>query len=105
MARYAGKVGFLNGQKETSPGVWEEAYDERLMTGNLTQQGFTPQNGEVVNTGVVMANTISVVGDRYSFENFSNIRYATYMGNKWRVTSVEVVRPRIILQLGTIMNE
>ena len=105
MARYSGIVGFTKGQLETSPGVWEEAYDERAMTGNITRQSFNAQNGEVINTGVILSNTISVVGDTYSFENYSNIRYVKYLGKKWRVTSVEVVRPRIIIQLGTLYNE
>ena len=105
MARYSGLIGFTKGQLETSPGVWEESYDEHAMTGNITQQSFNAQNGEVINTGVVMSNTISVVGDTYSFENYSNIRYAEYLGQKWRVASVEVVRPRIIIQLGTVYNE
>ena len=105
MARYSGVVRFTSGQRETSPGVWEEAYDEHAMTGNITRQSFNAQNGEVINTGVILSNTISVVGDTSSFENYSNIRYVVYMGKKWRVTSVEVVRPRIIIQLGTLYNE
>lgn len=105
MARYSGLIGFSSGQTETSPGIWEESYTERPMSGSITQQSFTAQNGEVINTGVVMSNTISVIGDRYSFENYSNIRYVEYLGQKWRVTSVQVVRPRIILQMGTAYHE
>lgn len=43
--------------------------------------------------------------DQFAVENVGNMRYATYMNSKWKITDVEVEYPRLILTLGGVYNE
>lgn len=105
MTKFSGNVGFKTEDVESDPGVWEEHYIERHMTGAIVRASTVVSNDGVINPNLRMNNNISVVGDQYSFENFSNIRYVVYMNKKWLVSDVEIKRPRIILTLGSVMNE
>ena len=62
------------------------------------------QNSGGVNDNVNIANKISIVSDPFADQNFHSIRYAEYMGTKWKVTDVEVLYPRLLLTLGGVWN-
>lgn len=36
--------------------------------------------------------------------NFQNIRYITYLGANWKVTSIDVQYPRLVLSIGGVYN-
>lgn len=105
MTRYSGLIGFATKSTETTPGVWTEGITERKMTGDVLDARLSQSIAESVNPSLTINNRVSVVGDRFSFENYSSIRYAEYLGQKWAVTSIQVLRPRLILQLGGPWNE
>src|SRR5699024_6981232 len=104
MAKYAGSVGYAT-QKETSPGVWTQLMTERKMRGDILRISTSyatdgRMNDGKVNDDLKLQHRISVVSDAYSRDNFMNIKYVTYLGTKWKVMSVEVSHPRLILSLG-----
>ena len=47
---------------------------------------------------------ISIVADQFAYDNIGFIRYAEFMGSKWKVTSAEPQQPRIVLTLGGVYN-
>lgn len=100
MARYYGMVGFSAGSVETAPGVWVESIEERAYYGDVTRNNRRLQGGEYLNDNVTVSNEISIVSDPYSLQNFHAIRYVQWMGTNWKVTSVEVQYPRLILSIG-----
>lgn len=104
MARYHGAVGFVN-SKETAPDVYSSDLNERKYTGDVTRNTRRLENPGQVNDNVVVNNLISIVGDTYAFQHFFDIRYAKWMGVKWKVTNVEIQRPRLILTLGEVYND
>lgn len=104
MTKFSGIVGFKSDQVESEPGVWTETYTERHMTGSVIRAATAVTSDSVINSDIKMNNSISVIGDQFSFENFSNIRYIIYMGQKWSVDNVQIQRPRIILEIGSVMN-
>lgn len=104
MAKYYGSVGFAT-LLETVPGVWEEKIVERKYYGDILENYNRVQNSEHLNDDVVFNNRISILSDPYAKENFQMIRYATFMGAKWKVTSVSVAYPRLILNFGGPYNE
>lgn len=57
------------------------------------------------NDDLNIQNTISIVADAFAYQNADRIRYATYMGQKWKVKTVEIARPRLILTLGGVYND
>lgn len=103
MARFYGAVGYGETSK-TKPGVWTEAITERNYTGDVLRNTRRLQAGESINNDVVVNNMISVVADAYAYQNFHAIRYVSWMGVLWKVTNVEVQRPRLILTIGGVYN-
>lgn len=104
MAKWFGTIGFVR-TVETAPDVWREQTEERAYYGDVITHKFRRQSGESVNDNIVLSNELSVISDPFAFEQLRFIRYATFMGAKWNVTSVEVQHPRLILTLGEVYHE
>lgn len=103
MARFAGEVGYAE-TTQTAPGVWKEVVSKRNYRGDVLSNNRRLEKGEGVNDNVILNNRISIVADAYAFQNFFNMRYVRWMGANWKVTNVEVLRPRLILTLGGVYN-
>ena len=103
MAKWFGKIGFAE-TKETIPGVWEEQITEREYFGDLTRNTRRLQSSENLNDNITVANEISIVADPFANQNFHAMRYVEFMGTKWKVSTVEVQYPRLLLSLGDIYN-
>lgn len=103
MAKYCGKIGFAV-CAETVPGVWTEQITERTYYGDLKRNTRKLQSSGNVNDNINISNEISIVADPFAYGNFHSIRYATFMGTKWKVSSVDVQSPRLILSLGEVYN-
>lgn len=100
MARYYGMIGFSKGSFESSPGVWDEQIVNRPYYGDANRYTRRLQTTDDINDSIVVNNSISIVSDPYALQNFHAIRYAEWLGTKWKVTSVEVQFPRLLLTLG-----
>nr|DAL46691.1 MAG TPA_asm: hypothetical protein [Caudoviricetes sp.] len=103
MAKYFGKIGY-SVTKETTPGVWEESVTERSYYGDLIKNTRRYQSADKVNDDLNISNEISILADPYAYENFHLMKYVEFMGAKWKVTSVEVQHPRLILTIGGVYN-
>lgn len=103
MPKFCGKVGF-GIAVETSPGVWEDEITERKYRGDITRMVRKLDNSEYLNDKITVNNSISILADAFANENFFAIRYVKWAGAYWKVSSVEVERPRLILSLGGVYN-
>lgn len=103
MAKFYGKVGYLS-TEETSPDVYSGVLTERLYKGDVLRNQKRYQTSEGLNDDVIVNNSISIVADSYAYENAFAIKYVQWMGVLWKVTSIEIQRPRIILSLGGKYN-
>lgn len=103
MARFSGKVGYAETVK-TGPGKWEERITERNYLGDVTRAVRKLENGQDINDDITINNEISIVADPYAQTHFFAIRYIEWQGVRWKVSSVEVLYPRLILTLGGIYN-
>jgi hypothetical protein len=103
MAKFYGVIGYAE-TKETSPGVWVEDITERKYYGDITKNSRRLNGGENLNDNLTVTNVISIMADAYAYENFFAIRYVEWMGARWKVSTVEVQRPRLILNLGGVYN-
>jgi hypothetical protein len=103
MSKYCGKIGYATAT-ETSPGIWTEVITERRYYGDVTRLSRRLENGDRLNSNVNISHSISIVADGYAYDNILALRYAEWMGTKWKVTDVEVQRPRMILTLGGVYN-
>lgn len=103
MSKFHGNVGY-GVAIEKYPGVWEEEMVERPYYGDVVKNRMNIQQSAVINPGITINNTISIVTDKFARENAFSIRYVTYLGKKWCVTSIEEAYPRILLTLGGVYN-
>lgn len=102
--RFYGKVGFANSQ-ETAPGVWKEIITEYDYYGDVIRDSRRLEPGQLVtNDTIVLGNQFSVIGDEYAYGNIDSMRYVSWMGKNWVISSVEFRRPRLILSIGGIWN-
>ena len=103
MAKFFGAIGYAV-TSETKPGVYEEQIIEREYFGDVNRNIRKLENSEHLNDDINVSNELSIVSDPFANENFYSMRYAEFMGTKWKITSVEVKYPRLILTLGGVYN-
>jgi hypothetical protein len=104
MAKFYGVIGFNAGTVETKPGVWQEQIVERKYTGDIIRNTRRLQTTDQVIDDINISNSISIIADPYANQNFHTMRYAEFMGTKWKITNVEVQYPRLTLTLGGEYN-
>ena len=103
MAKFYGAIGYAK-TVETMPGVWTEQITERDYYGDVIRNSRRLQSSDKVNDDINISNQISIVADPYAINNFHSMRYAKFMGAKWKISDVEVQYPRLLLTLGGLYN-
>ena len=101
--RFSGTVGFAT-SVQTSPGVWQDTITERSYFGDVIRNARRLETPPLVppteNSNVSLENSFSIVADAEAFENYLSMRYVKWQGLYWRISNVEVRRPRLILTIG-----
>lgn len=103
MAKYYGSVGYED-TVETDSGIFKETITERQYYGDVVRNNRRLENSGEINDSINVTNQISIVADPYAMQNYWKIRFATFMGQKWKVKDVNVEFPRLILTLGGLYN-
>lgn len=102
--KFFGIVGFWEGDEEVAPDVFSPRIKERTYAGDVTRNYRKFQNGEGQNDDLTINNQISILADLYAQLNWHSIRYVLWNGVKWKVNTVEIAYPRLILELGGVWN-
>ena len=103
MAKFYGVIGFAE-TVETDPGIWEEKIVERNYSGDLIRNMRRLEASSSVNDNINITNEISIVADPYAEQNIYAMRYVSFKGSKWKISSVNVNYPRIELTIGGVYN-
>lgn len=103
MAKFSGMIGYGE-TTDTGDGVWAEAITERPYYGDVLRNTRRYENGSGLNDDLVLNNQLSIVADAYANQHFFAIRYVRWMGALWKITNVEVQRPRLLLTVGGVYN-
>lgn len=101
MAKFSGVIGFVFNEG-TSQDVWEEVPVEKKYIGDVKQIHSRWTNAQTINDDITLQNEFSIIADRYALQNAPFIRYIEYMGTKWKVTSIDEQRPRLVLSVGGV---
>ena len=104
MAKWYGKVGFAI-TRETDLDEWTEDIKEIPYSGDLVFNNRSLEGDTAINNDITITNKISFIADPYARSNFHSIRYLTFMGSKWRIRSIEVAYPRLIVTLGGLWED
>lgn len=105
MARFSGEIGYGESH-EDPPGsdIWKDTIVERSYFGDVVRNTRRLEPGEQANPSITLGNSFSVVMDEYLTEHYHNIKYLRWEGVLWTVTSVQVQRPRLIIDIGEVYN-
>ena len=101
--KYYGRVG-VSVSQETVPGVWEDTITEECLYGDVIRDIHRNDSSGEVNDNLGVSNTISVLASPFIMGHVHSIRYIEWLGGLWKVTSIEVQPPRLILSLGGVYN-
>ena len=104
MARYHGKVGFLITEDNQETGMATERLVEKPFYGTVREHVRRWDESGSLNDDLTLANQISVIATDFAFRHASSIACAEYMGQRWKVTSIRIKHPQIIMTLGGIWN-
>ena len=86
-------------------GIWlNEPVVERTYTGDVLLNTRKYESSQTANDELNVNVRISIFADAYAYDHFFAIKYVEWMGALWKVTNVEVQRPRLILTLGGVYN-
>lgn len=103
--KYSGIIGFIQTvENPPGSGAWVEETTERHYYGNVLRMRKSFSNPGKVNDDLTIGNQISIIADPFILQNLASIKYCYYMGSWWKITDVEVERPRLILTLGGVYN-
>ena len=103
MAKFYGEIGYAE-TTETAPGVWTDVVTERKYFGDVIKNTRRLEAGEGLNDNLTINNMVSIVADPFAYQHFHAMRYVNWMGALWKITNVEVQRPRLILTIGGVYN-
>lgn len=103
MAKWCGNVGYAE-TIETKPGIWETNIVERQYFGDVINEQWKRQQSGGVNDDINISNRISIVADPYAMNHCSIMAYVEFMGEKWKVSDINVQYPRLILTIGGVWN-
>lgn len=103
MGKFYGIIGYAE-SRETKVGVWEEVRTERNYSGDVLRISRRLQAGENLNEDLTINNEISILADPFAYQNFHAMRYIKWMGASWKISKIDVQRPRLILSIGGLYN-
>jgi hypothetical protein len=105
--RFHGAVGYAS-NVETSPGAWTEVITEMQYTGDVLRNSRRLESVSAeppkTNADLSLSNSFSIMADDQAYNNFNDMRYVQWNGSYWKITDVEVRRPRLILTVGGIWD-
>ena len=103
MAKFHGYIGFVK-TEEVSPDIWDTVETKKFYRGDLIRNQRRWENSETINENLTISNEISIVADKFAYENIDAMKWVEVMGAKWKVNSVTIDYPRITLTVGGVYN-
>lgn len=105
MAKFYGAIGYsILKERVKDDGVWIEEVTERNYSGDVLKNIIRTKSGETLNDNITIDNRLSIIADAFANENVQSMRYVSWLGALWKISSVEVIRPRLLLTIGGVYN-
>ena len=102
--KYAGKIGFVMTQ-DVGKNLWEPVVEERFAYGDIVRDSRRLDDNGKVNPDYTISAQFSLVADSYFFNHLAYLRYITFRGVKWEVSSVDpTTYPRILVSVNNVYN-
>lgn len=102
--KWFGEIGYFE-ETENVDGVTTNTFQTQQYYGDIIKNYKTNTDAGTVNEDFDVNNRISVVADPYLIGHFHRIAWITFMDVKFKVHSVELQYPRLIVSLGGVYRE
>lgn len=103
--KYYDTIGFWEDDVEIKPGVHKAMITERKYAGDVLNKTQRWSGSDHQNDNLTLNIRLSIVADLYLNQHLGSIKYAMYLGTKWKVTSIDTAKyPRVIMELGEVYN-
>lgn len=103
MAKFYGRIGFTL-SIETDKDVYDQTETSKYYKGELVRNQRRWESSSDINENLNVSNEISIVADDFLQENLGAVKWAECMGSKWKVNSISINYPRVVLTLGGVYN-
>lgn len=102
--RYSGRLGIVE-EQEVRPGVWEEVVTEQKVLGTMENTVAEARviDGEII-PRITSTRSVSVPARGVGQRDNRSIRYATWAGRRWTITSVVDQYPNIVCYFGEVYS-
>ena len=104
--KFSGMIGFELDMVEDPdrPGVYGPQIVEKHYKGDVLNRTSRWQSSETVNDNLNVSNRISIVSNKFLDNNLSSMKYIVFKGVKWKINSITLQPPRLILEMGGVYN-
>ena len=104
MAKFFGPIGYAV-RIEERPGFYTNRIEEHNQSGDITRNNSSwKASPESTNDDLTLNHEVSILADPFAKNNIESMKYIRLMGANWKITSVRVQHPRLILSIGGIYN-
>ena len=104
--KYRGMIGYeVTVPREPGSDVYVSQIEEHPYRGDVIKNTYNREAGEWLNDNIKVSNSIQIVADPFALAHCQNIKYCTWLKQKWTVASVEIDQPNLILRLGGEYHE
>lgn len=105
MNKWHGKIGFvMTVRDEVKPTKWVEKSIEKEYYGDILKTNFRSESGSSINDDINISNRISVVANDFMRSNLQYMKYIEVGGAFWKINSIDIQAPRLILEIGGLWN-
>lgn len=103
--KYYGRIGFMVTEEEPdNPSVYSEKLVYKTYSGDVERNMTKWSSSDKLNDDLNVSNSVSIVADPFAYNHSSSIRCIEFMGSLWKVDSVTVRFPRLVLSIGGVYN-
>ena len=103
MTKFYGLIGFVE-TVEVKPDVWDTRETSRPYCGDLVRNQRRWENSQSVNENLTISNEVSIIADKFAYDNLNAMKWVEIAGSKWKITSVTMEYPRVTLSVGGLYN-
>jgi len=104
MAKASGILGYAMEQLNEETGIVSNTPVEIKVAGNMSRNNPRMSYPDSVNGTLTMSMSFSFIADQFAVKHANMIRYIIINGQAWNVNTIQILRPRIQIEIGGVYN-